>query len=147
MFSAARFGWYANNDESNSNELPIPLPLPPPPPPSNKEAKQKEILDSPEFINSEEMDFSFMCDFDERHLRNGCRAVDAVGLWGWLRMQNTRSFMTSSDPNVYKIGSKMEEVSPHVSHSGCTFGLTMRSLEALAKKGYEKFKKDYLSEK
>ena len=94
-------------------------------------------------------DFSFIRDEHTRELvSNGYTAISQLELFGWLKdfiPNGNEGFMFSSDPNIYKIIGRMESLPNPPGHSGCSFAITMRHLEHIAKHGLDKYKADYHS--
>ena len=84
---------------------------------------------------------------ENRHIRNnlqnGWQAVTITESWHYLKNVISKTFMLSTDPKVSEIGKKMEDLG--ASHSGCSFGCTMRDLEYIAKHGEASFRKQHLS--
>ena len=65
------------------------------------------------------------------------QAITKAGLWGWLKEFNPRAdegFMFSSHSNIDVISSHMKLADQH---SGASFALTMRTMEYIAKNGWE----------
>lgn len=91
-----------------------------------------------------EMDFSFIPDGTTRAcISNGYEAMDQLELWDWLKSfepAENEGFMWSSDPNVQKIGNKMESLTSSTGHSGMSFAITMRHLHYIAKNGLDSYK-------
>lgn len=89
-------------------------------------------------------DFSFIMDADERHkIKNGCEALDNLGLWTWLseyKPEDGLGFSFASHPNMYKISNCMESLPNPPRHSGFSFTSTMRQLRFIAKFGLQKYK-------
>jgi hypothetical protein len=102
-------------------------------------------------MNLQSSDFDFItCDATRECMINGCWALDQTALWDWLRSYEVNpkdGFTFSSDKNIYTIGYKMESSdSPiPISHSGASFGITMRNLDYIAKNGFEAYKNLYIS--
>jgi hypothetical protein len=88
-------------------------------------------------------DFSFIVDSDARNnLINGCDAIDALELWGWLseyRPEDGLGYSLSSHPNMYRISKKMESMPNPPRHSGFSFTTTMRHLRFIAKFGLDRY--------
>lgn len=85
-----------------------------------------------------EGDFSFIKDTMSREmLEDGYSTISNLELWDWMKSytpEEGKGFMFSSHENITKIGNTMK-----TGHSGSSFGWTMRSLESIAKKGWESF--------
>ena len=76
---------------------------------------------------------------------NGFWAINRLNAWGWLKsfvVDPKRGFMFSSEPMITSIGNMMEstEAPVTISHSGASFGLTMRNLKYIADNGMDAFK-------
>ena len=62
-------------------------------------------------------------------------AVTLAEKWEWLKHANIETFMFGTEPEIAEISSKMK----YDGHSGASFGTTMRTMELIAKKGWEVF--------
>jgi hypothetical protein len=69
---------------------------------------------------------------------NAWNAITLTNNWDFVA-QNIENFAFSTDPRIYEITEKMEELG-YNGHSGVSFSLTMRSMQYLVKYGEEKFK-------
>ena len=104
-------------------------------------------------MNIPESDFDFIDSSMTRScMINGCWAIDMTRMWDWLRSYEvvpSRGFMFANDPEINLIGNVMErnDAPVPVSHSGASFGLTMRNLHYIAKHGFEAYKTLYLENK
>jgi len=83
---------------------------------------------------------------------NGCWAMDQTGLWQWLRhfeVNPSYGFMFANNPEINTIGNMMESKNAYYrqSHSGASFGITMRNLHYIAQHGFEAYKELYLENK
>jgi hypothetical protein len=92
----------------------------------------------PYYNNNQKMaDFSFIRDEHTRRLvSNGYDAVNQLELWSWLKTfepNANEGFSWSNHPNINRIIQKMESLPDAPGHSGCSFALTMRHLEYIAK--------------
>jgi len=76
-------------------------------------------------------------------LVNGYQAINILEIWDYMK-KDCSSYMTMNFENSI-ICTKMCELG--ISHSGTSFGWTMRTLQYIAKNGEQKFKKEYLSKK
>jgi hypothetical protein len=72
-------------------------------------------------------------------LRNAYWATTECGLWDWLREFNETSFMFSDSPNINVLFEKMQQQEIGRCHSGCSFAITMRAMERIAKNGMKAF--------
>ena len=104
-------------------------------------------------MNLQSSNFDFIeCSMTRSCIENGCWALDHSGLWEWLRTYNvdpSKGFMFASDPEINIIGKTMEQNgAPYQqSHSGASFGFTMRNLHYIAQNGFEAYKELYLENK
>lgn len=90
--------------------------------------------------NREYDHFDFIANSNYRDmLKNAYWAITECGLWEWLREFNEESFMFSNSPNINVLMKKMSEQPIGKSHSGCSFAITMRAMEEIAKHGIEMF--------
>ena len=105
----------------------------PPIPPSIEEEKNDTIN-----LGNGKMDY-IKNNNDKTMMTNAWQAITQTENWDFVT-QDIDSFMMSSDPRIYLILNKMEELG-YDGHSGCSFGLTMRYMQFLAKKGEEEYKK------
>ena len=87
-------------------------------------------------------ELSFIQDSHTRSMISiGYTAIDKLELWDWLKTYEPESgFMFSSHPNINRIMQKMESLPDPPGHSGCSFGITMRQLEYIAKEGLDQYK-------
>ncbi len=101
-------------------------------------------------MNLYESNFDFIdCYMTRQCMINGCWAMDQSGLWEWLKnyeVNPSNGFMFALDPELITIGNIMESTGApiRVSHSGASFGLTMRNLHYIAKNSFEEYKMLYL---
>jgi hypothetical protein len=104
-------------------------------------------------MNLSESDFAFInCSMTKACMINGCWAVDQTKLWDWLKNYEVNpkyGFMFASEQEINVIGNMMENNSApyQQSHSGASFGLTMRNLYYIAQNGFEAYKALYLENK
>ena len=135
-----------NNESNNFNStnfeenyiLPPPPPVSPPPPPVSPKEPHTKI-----FLNSINLGDGKMDYIENKHdklmITNAWQAITQTNTWNFMS-EEIESFMWSSDPRIYKISEKMEELG-YSGHSGCSFGFTMRNMQYLAQKGEDEFKK------
>ena len=101
-------------------------------------------------MNYPDSAFDFIdCDMTRQCMINGCWAMDQTSLWDWLKnyeVNPKNGFMFASDPEINLIGNVMERNNAPVivSHSGASFGFTMRNLHYIATNGFEAYKALYL---
>ena len=76
--------------------------------------------------------------------KNAHKAISDCELWDWLRdfiVDEKKGFMFSDTVELQMIKDKMMVASSVSSaHSGSTYGSTMRTMDFIAKNGYEEFK-------
>jgi hypothetical protein len=93
-------------------------------------------------------EFEFVSDASSRALfKNMHNAITQTELWDWLksyRVDEKKGFMFSSGPELDRIQNKMNEDPISGNHSGASYGSMMRSMEYIAKNGYEAFKQEVL---
>lgn len=74
--------------------------------------------------------------YEKEMFNDAYTTVTSLNLWDWLRNPTTPGeggFMFSNSPEIRHITNTMK----FGGHSGSSFGLTMRVMEAIAKKGWE----------
>jgi hypothetical protein len=74
---------------------------------------------------------------DSAMFNNMARAITAAEAWDWIRNFSGESFMFSGDPMIQRITEKMGDGANQ--HSGASFGLCMRTMEYIAKHGWDGF--------
>ena len=74
---------------------------------------------------------------DSAMFSNMSHAITAAGAWDWIRDFNGESFMFSTDPMIQRITEKMGEGANQ--HSGASFGICMRTMEYIAKHGWDSY--------
>lgn len=95
-------------------------------------------------------DFDFIRNSgDKELLQNAHWAITETGLWDWMSKfepKQDEGFAFSKEVELRIINKKMSENKDiYESHSGCSYGCTMRSMEYIAKNGYESFREAYLT--
>ena len=89
-------------------------------------------------------DFEFISDINTRELyQNAHWAITQTDLWDWLsnyKVDKSNGFMFAESPEIDRINSKMRE-QPEIadSHSGTSYGITMRTMHYIAINGYDSF--------
>lgn len=71
-------------------------------------------------------------------LQDADAAITECGLWDWMSSYNPASgdgFMFSNHPNLDKINAAMK----YQGHSGASYGWTMRTMQLVARIGWDKF--------
>ena len=84
------------------------------------------------------------CESDRKMFENAWEAINLMEMWEYIA-EYPNSFAFSGDARINYIIVKMEELG-YDGHSGCSFGITMRYMQYLARNGAEKFKYLYLNE-
>lgn len=77
--------------------------------------------------------------FEVMMLKDVYTAITACELWDWMRMyspEDGKGFMFTSHPNLDRIEKEMK----FDGHSGASWGWTMRTMESIAKNGWEAHK-------
>lgn len=75
---------------------------------------------------------------DATMLNDADTAITECNLWEWLKTyepENGKGFMFSEHPNLNRIRSAMK----YEDHSGGSYSWTMRTMETIAKNGWESF--------
>ena len=68
-------------------------------------------------------------------LTDAHQAITACDLWDWMKTYTPdKGFMFSSHPNLDRINAAMK----YTGHSGTSYGWTMRTMENIAKLGWDK---------
>jgi len=92
--------------------------------------------------------FEFVRDSGNRLLyKNMHDAITNTELWEWMREyepDESKGFMFSSTPELDRITKKMHEDPISGNHSGASYGFMMRTMQYIAKNGYDKFKTEYM---
>jgi len=91
--------------------------------------------------------FEFVTNSCNRALyKNMHHAISQTELWEWMQCfepEEGKGFMFSSAPELDRIQAKMAEDPVSGNHSGSSYGSMMRSMQYIAKNGYDKFKTEY----
>ena len=115
---------------------------PPSPPSTYCSDDELEYSNSQESLKIGNGNFDYIEDIHERiMIDNAFQAISQTNMWEFIA-KDIKSFMFSSDSRIELISKKMEELGYH-SHSGLSFGCTMRNMQYLAKNGEDEFKKMY----
>lgn len=75
---------------------------------------------------------------DKMMFDDAYKTLTSLDLWDWLKQDSVpgnNGFMFSVHPQIADITNAMT----YKGHSGASFGLTMRTMEYIAKKGWDKF--------
>ena len=76
---------------------------------------------------------------DKLMMTNAWHAITLTNNWDFVS-QEIETYMLSTDPRIFKIYEKMEELG-YTEHSGCSFSFTMRNMQFLVRKGEKEFEK------
>ena len=91
-------------------------------------------------------EFEFIESRAEReYYQNMHKAITRTELWVWLRNYTPPAdcgFMMSTTPEMRRINDEASKEDVFGGHSGCSYAFTMRAMQAIAKDGYEAFKRD-----
>ena len=91
--------------------------------------------------------FEFVKDEQYRKfLQSAHNAITICELWTWFQTYSpdpNRGFMWSTSPELRKLNEQMHKDPYNGNHSGSSYGSIMRDMEYIAKKGYDKFAKDF----
>lgn len=77
---------------------------------------------------------------DKIMLSDAYMAVTKADKWEWLKNAEVDSFMFGHAPEIREIQKNMAILDMH---SGASFGLTMRTIEYIAKNGWESYVEKY----
>jgi hypothetical protein len=91
--------------------------------------------------------FEFIKNKNEKELYiNAWNAITKNELWVWLgTYEPENGFIWASHPNLDKINNEIHSSPIGQSHSGLSYGLTMRTMQNIAKNGYENYRNKILS--
>lgn len=98
---------------------------------------------NPSYYGTSNATFDFVKNADYKPLFiNAHRAITNCELWDWLSRYNPpNGFMFSNSPELERIYKAIS----NDAHSGSSIALTMRTMEYIAKNGYDGYKTQYLS--
>lgn len=86
-------------------------------------------------------EFEFVkSNFKREFLKSAHKAISTCELWEWLRMYippENKGFMWSSTPELDQINNELWKDPINENHSGSSYGMVMRSMEYIAKNGYD----------
>jgi hypothetical protein len=93
--------------------------------------------------------FEFVQNTSSRALyKNMHGAITQTELWDWMRRfepEQNKGFMFSEAPELDRIQAKMAEDPISGNHSGASYGSMMRTMQYIAKNGYDNYKQAYLA--
>ena len=112
------------------------LPLPTPPPiPASQEREVTFVPGKFDYIKPASSDY-------KARLINAYQAITQTETWDFVK-KDCESFMFSNDPKIWVISDKMTQLG-YGTHSGSSFGCTMRDMQYIAQNGEENFRDIYL---
>lgn len=98
---------------------------------------------SREYFGDGEFNFDFVSSYSQLYYKSAHKAITNCEMWNWLRnyqVDENRGFMfTQGVPELTRISEEMAKDSVNDGHSGASYGCTMRSMEYIAKNGYDDF--------
>jgi hypothetical protein len=113
------------------------LSLLPPGPPSAEE----EFITNGVFVPGQ---FDYATEWDKKMLQSAYQAINILELWSFMKENPGKDgYMWSGDKRIGLIYDKIEELG-YTGHSGCSFGITMRDMQFIAKNGEKLFRQNYL---
>lgn len=77
-------------------------------------------------------------------LEDAYSAVDEMNLWDYLQNNLFNSFAYYNGPDIDLHLELLKKANKHNTHSGASYGITMRNMEQIAKNGFEQWKTDYI---
>ena len=77
-------------------------------------------------------------------LEDAYSAVDEMNLWDYLQNNLFNSFAYYTGPDIDLHLELLKKANKHNTHSGASYGITMRNMEQIAKNGFEQWKTDYI---
>lgn len=91
--------------------------------------------------------FEFADNWSRPYYKSAHQAISRCELWNWLQTykpEEGRGFMFATNvPELDRLNEEMEKDPVNGGHSGASYGCTMRSMEFIAKNGYQAFKKEF----
>jgi hypothetical protein len=84
-------------------------------------------------------DYSFLDSHSREMVVSAMTAVIRAGLWEYVQTEKIDSFMVGKHESLAKISDAVVEL--YDGHSGASYGCTMRTVEYIAKRGYESYKR------
>lgn len=90
---------------------------------------------------------NFECVDDEQekmYYRSAYNSIMQLELWSWFQ-QNNEPFLLNASPEMELLRKRMWEDDINSYHSGSSYALVMRTIELIAKEGYEEFRQMHLN--
>ena len=96
-----------------------------------------------EYFGDGEFNFDFVSYHTKLYYKSAHKAITNCEMWNWLRnyqVNENSGFMFTRDvPELDRISEEMAKDPVNDGHSGASYGCTMRSMEYIAKNGYDNF--------
>ena len=87
--------------------------------------------------------FDFISDTHSRRMISTAYiVVKNMGEWDFIRRYNPTSYMTDRNERILAISHQIDE--KYQGHSGASLSYTLRTIQFIAKNGFEAFKRDYV---
>lgn len=82
------------------------------------------------------------------YLKSAHQSISECELWGWFSLYEPENgFMFSNTPEIIRLQTALCNYECNSTHSGSSFGSTLRQMEYIAKHGYTQYKQTYISNK
>ncbi len=96
-----------------------------------------------EIKTKELQQFNYVSDkLHQSMLKNAYQAINLTEMWDYIK-KNTNYFMINDDNEIQIISQKMSELG-YDTHSGSSFGWTMRHMQFIAQYGLEEHSKKWV---
>ena len=110
------------------------------------ETNEKNNMPTEYFGNGE---FEFADEYSRPYLVSAHKVITRCELWEWLRnfqLEDGKGFMfTHGVTELDRLNEELHKDPISSTHSGASYGITMRNMEYIAKYGYEVFKTKFNS--
>ena len=104
---------------------------------------EEYVTASPSYICTD----NFECvkdDQEKLYYRSAYNSIMQLELWSWFQ-RNNEPFMFNKSPEMEMLSARMAEDDINSYHSGSSYALVMRTMEFIAKRGYEEFRQGHLN--
>ena len=104
---------------------------------------EEYVTASPSYICTD----NFQCvkdDQEKLYYRSAYNSIMQLELWNWFQ-RNNEPFMFNKSPEMEMLSARMAEDDINSYHSGSSYALVMRTMEFIAKRGYEEFRQGHLN--
>ncbi len=104
---------------------------------------EEYVTASPSYICTD----NFQCvedDQEKMYYRSAYNSIMQLELWTYFQ-RNNRPFMMNRSPEMELLRKRMAQDEINGYHSGSSYALVMRTMEFIAKEGYEKFRQMHLN--